>query len=125
MHSLRYKDRRRNFRHKVDIPIDLRLKDGTTLKVKACNLSLNGILFSCDDWTSKKIESRGIQNHPFDHIQITITAELGQYKNLQANCRIITARRVSQERYQIGMKFNDFLNNSDTNLQAYIKSLKE
>ena len=125
MHPPGFKDRRYSFRHEADMPVDLLLKDGTVLKVKACNLSLDGLLFSCDDWASKKIESRGIQNHPLDHIQISVTAELGQYKNLQANCSIITARRISQDHYQIGLEFIDFQNNSDANLLAYINSLNE
>ncbi len=125
MHTPGFKDRRRSFRHQIDMPVDLLLKDGTILKVKACNLSLNGLLFSCDEWTSKKIESRGIQNHPLDHIQISLTTELDQYKNLQANCSIITARRISQDHYLIGLEFIDFQNNSDADLKAYIDSLKE
>lgn len=119
------KERRLSFRHQVDIPVDLLLENGTALKVNACNLSLKGILFNCDDWISHKIESRGIQHHPLDHIQIGITAELDKDKKLYASSRIVIARRVSQDKYQIGLEFIDFQQNSDDNLQAYINSLNE
>lgn len=120
-----HNERRLSWRHQVDIPVDLLLSNGIMLKVNACNLSLKGILFSCDNWISNKIEPRGIQNHPLDHIQFSISAELDKNKKLYANGRIVIARRVSQDNYLIGLEFIDFQKDSYTNLQAYINSLKE
>ena len=123
IHSAEFRDRRRAHRLQVDIPVDLILGDGTVLKVNASNLSLDGLLFSCDDWTSKKIEHRGIQNHPLNHIQISIVANFSKQKKLYANCRIISARRESQDSYVIGLEFIDFQKNSEANLLEYMTSL--
>ena len=124
MHSPGLTERRLFFRHQVDIPVDLLLSNGTMLKVNACNLSSDGIQFSCDNGISKKIESRGIQNYPLDHTQISITAELDKDKKLRANCRLVIARRISQDNYLIGLEFIDFQKNSNASLQAYINSIK-
>ncbi len=126
MHPSTHNEQRLSFRHEVDIPVDLLLlSSSTTLKVNACNLSLNGILINCDEWASKQIESRGIHNHPFDHIQISVIAELNKHDKLYANCRIVIARRVSQDNYLIGLEFIDFQKGSHASLQTYINSLED
>ena len=125
MHPSIHNEQRLSFRHQVDLPVDLILSSGTTLKVNACNLSMKGILISCDEWGSKQIESRGIHNHPFDHIRINIITELDKQNKLHANSRIIIARRMSQDNYLIGLEFINFQNNSDASLQTYIDSLKD
>ncbi|MCP4074741.1 MAG: PilZ domain-containing protein [Gammaproteobacteria bacterium] len=125
MHPSIHNEQRLSFRHQVDIPVELLLSNGTALKVNACNLSINGILVSCDEWASNQIESRGIHNHPFDHIRINIVAELHNQNKLFANSRIIIARRMSQDNYLIGLEFIDFQNDSDASLQTYINSLEK
>lgn len=124
MRIAKFKERRHSIRHQVNLPVDLQLNDGSIINVKASNLSLGGLIFNCDDWVSKKIESRGIQHHSLDHTQISITLELGKHRKLYADCRIIIARRVSQDNYLIGLEFIRFHKNTDATLLAYIDSLK-
>jgi len=125
MHPSIHNEQRLSFRHPVDIPVDLLLSNGTTLKVSACNLSMKGILVSLDEWGSKQIESRGIHNHPFDHIRINIVAELDKKNKLYASSRIIIARRMSQDNYLIGLEFIDYQKNSEASFQNYINAIKE
>ncbi len=123
MHPSKFKERRQFLRYQVNLPVDLHLENSIALKVHASNLSLGGLMFSCDDWISKKIESRGIQHHSLDHTQISISMELDNTKMLYANCRIVTARRVSQDNYLVGLEFTEFQKKSEDSLQAYINSL--
>ena len=40
---------------------------------------------------------------------------------LYARCRVVVARRLSQEEYLLGIEFIDFENGSESRLKEYIK----
>ncbi len=119
------KERRLYLRHQVDMPANLSVSNSSSLKINISNLSLKGMLFHCDEYISRKIEPRGIQNHPLDHIQFTVSAELANHTTLQVIGRIVIARRVSQDKYLIGMEFIEFQKDSFANLESYISSLDD
>jgi c-di-GMP-binding flagellar brake protein YcgR len=117
-------ERRRTQRYLVDLPVDIVLQDGSVLPVVTCNMSRKGLQFRCDSWIADEIEPRGIQNHPLDAIRvkaITDFPDMGKYKSrLYARCRIVVARRLSEEEYLIGLEFVDFENGSERLLERYI-----
>jgi len=120
-------DRRKSLRYSVQLQVDLVLADGSIFPIEVNDLSANGLQFRCDSWLADEIEPRGIQNHPLDRIQIKAVTNLpvsGENK-LYARCRIITARRLSQEEYILGLEFIDFENSSEKVLEKFISEQKE
>ena len=118
-------ERRRTHRYKVKLPVELILEDGTVLPVESVDISTSGLRFACDSWIADEIEPRGIQNHPLDQIRLKAVTELpgmGKYSSkLYARCRIVIARRLSQDSYLLGLEFIDFENGSERLLEKFIK----
>ena len=123
MAVIKLDDRRQSFRHPVKLQVDLVLGDGSILPVEASGISANGLQFRCDSWLADEIEPRGIQNHPLDRIQIKVVADLpiSGENRLYARCKIIVARRLSQEEYILGLEFVDFERSSEKVLARFIK----
>lgn len=120
-----FNERRKAPRYLSKLDIDIVLQDGTILGVQTLNISLNGLQFTCEGYIANEIEPRGIQNHPLDHLQVNVIATLpvDDEQKLYAICQVVTARRLSQEEYQLGLEFIDFEKNSDKVLQRYIDKL--
>ena len=116
-------ERRLTERYAVEQEVDLVLSNGSILPVSAINLSITGMQFVCDGWVANEIEPRGIHNHPLDKIQLKVVADLNKNKKLYAQCRIISARRLAQDSYLIGMAFIEFENGSEPHLIEHISSL--
>jgi hypothetical protein len=56
---------------------------------------------------------------------ITILPGMDKYNSkLYARCRIVVARRLSQDEYLIGLKFIDFENGSDKLLNLFIRRIE-
>ena len=120
-----FNERRQSARYLANLDIDIILEDGAILPVQTLNLSQHGLQFRCDGFIANEIEPRGVQNHPLDHLQIKVVATLpvSEKQKLYAICRIISARRLSQEEYLLGLEFVDFEKNSGKVLQRYIEKL--
>ncbi|UCB54225.1 MAG: PilZ domain-containing protein [Thiotrichales bacterium] len=122
-------ERRSAHRYKVKLPVELILEDGTVLPVEATDISSKGLQFSCDSWVADEIEPRGIQNHPLDQIRLKAVTDfpgMDKYNSrLYARCRIIVARRLSQDEYVLGIEFIDFENGSDRLLEKFIRECEQ
>ena len=120
-----HNERRKVARYLARLNIDIVLQDGTILPVQTLDISLNGLQFKCDGQIANEIEPRGIQNYPLDKQIIKVIAKLptNEKQKLYASCRIITARRLSQEEYLLGLEFFEFEKNSDKVLKSYINKL--
>jgi len=122
-------ERRCTHRYNIKLPVELVLEDGTVLPVESVDISNKGLQFSCDSWVADEIEPRGIQNHPLDQIRIKAVIDLpglDKYSSkLYARCRIVAARRISQDDYQIGLEFVDFENGSERLLEKFIRQGKD
>jgi hypothetical protein len=103
-------DRRLSERHKLNLKIDLVLSNGAILPIETSNISSTGLQFRCDGWVADEIEPRGIHNHPLDQITVKVVGQLPIESNSKfyARCRIISARRLSQDDYLIGLGFISF-----------------
>ena len=122
-------ERRCTHRYRIKLPVELVLEDGTVLPVESVDISNKGLQFSCDSWVADEIEPRGIQNHPLDQIRLKAVIDfpdMDKYSSkLYARCRIITARRISQDDYMIGLEFIDFENGSERLLEKFIRQNKD
>ncbi|MBT8126256.1 MAG: hypothetical protein HKP12_13105 [Gammaproteobacteria bacterium] len=122
-------ERRGTHRYKVKLALELILENGTVLPVESIDLCLRGLQFRCDSWVADEIEPRGIQNHPLDKLRFKVVTDLpGMEKynsRLYAGCRVIVARRLSQNEYILGIEFIDFENGSDRLLEHFMKQCEQ
>jgi hypothetical protein len=122
-------ERRCTHRFKIKLPVELILEDGAVLPVESVDISNKGLQFSCDSWVADEIEPRGIQNHPLEQIRLKTVIDFPgmdtHNSKLYARCRIVAARRVSQDDYQIGLEFVDFENGSEHLLEKFIRQGKD
>lgn len=119
-------ERRQGFRYPVQLQLDLVLAGGSIIPIEACNISDHGLQFRCDSWLADEIEPRGIQSHPLDCIQLKVVADLpvAGENRLYAKCRIVVARRLSQEEYELGLEFIDYEKGTGKVLERYIAQLQ-
>jgi len=127
MNISKLKERRLEHRYPIQLPIDLVLDDGTILSVEACNISTQSIQFKCDSYIANEIEPRGIQKCPQDQIQLKMVANLPleEDKKVYARCKMVVARRLSQDKYILGLEFLDFEAGSDKALNRYIEQCSQ
>ena len=122
-------ERRGTHRYKVKLPVELILEDGMVLPVESIDISIKGLQFACDSWVADEIEPRGIQNHPLDQIRlkaVTDFPDMDKYSSkLYARCRIVTARRLSQDSYLLGIEFIDFENGSERLLERFVRECED
>jgi hypothetical protein len=122
-------ERRCTHRYKVKLPVELILEDGTVLPVESVDISSKGLQFTCDSWVADEIEPRGIQVHPLEQIRLKAVIDFpGMDKfssKLYARCRIVVARRMSQDEYMIGLAFVDFENGSERLLEKFIRQISD
>ncbi len=121
-------ERRQVKRYSIELDVDLILENGTILPVKTLNLCQHGLQFRCDGLTVNEIEPRGIQSHPLDHLKMKVVARLpvdDKNKKFYASCKVITARRLSQEEYLLSLEFFDYEKNSEKIMRDYINKLDE
>ena len=99
------------------------------MPVESIDISYTGLQFSCDSWVADEIEPRGIQIHPLDQIRLKAVIEfpgMDKYNSkMYARCRIIVARRLSQDEYLLGLQFKDFENGSERLLEKFIKHCEQ
>ena len=103
-------ERRLAERHSLQVQIDLVLENGTILPVETSNISSTGLQFICDSSVADEIEPRGIHNHPLDRHSVKVVGELPveSSSKFYARCKIVSARRLSQDTYLIGLGFLNF-----------------
>jgi len=122
-------ERRSTHRYKIKLPVELILEDGTVLPVESVDISTSGLQFACDSWIADEIEPRGIQNHPLDQIRLKAVTDfpgMDKYSSkLYARCRIVIARRLSQDSYLLGLEFIDFENGSERLLEKFIRQCEQ
>ena len=116
-------ERRNAHRYPVELALDLVLDNGSILPVTAINISEHGLQFGCDGWVANEIEPRGIHLHPLDHIPLKAVFSLHDGSKLYIRCRVVSARRLSQNHFLIGLEFVDFEGGGDDRLLAFLEKL--
>ena len=119
----RFKERRRYNRRRIYLSVDVVLDNGSILPATLQNISENGAQFRCDSWIANEIEPRGIQNHLCENIQLRLVASLNEQNKLYAQCKVISAQRLSQDAYEIGVEFTGFEFGCQRALTQYLETL--
>jgi len=125
-------ERRQTPRYKVNLALDMVLKNGNIVTVNTRNISSSGLQIICDTWVTDEIEPRGIQSYSVNHMRIKAIIELpiddknshsenkSSTKKLYANCRIMSVQRMSQDEYILSLNFIDFENGSEKVLDEFL-----
>ena len=121
-------ERRQSSRYDVALSVDIVLSNGTILTVTSKNISSCGLQLVCDSWVTDEIEPRGIQNHAINHLRlkaITMLRVGDEDKKLYANCRIMSAQRLSQDEYMLNLAFIDFENGTEKTLDDFLDQYEQ
>tara|TARA_R110001599_G_scaffold59077_1_gene163877 strand:- start:13 stop:492 length:480 start_codon:yes stop_codon:yes gene_type:complete len=99
--------------------IAVKVKTGTENTICFLNrISRDGITLSCNTEALHKLMPNKTSIDPKDPISFSICFTLDQ--NIQANCRVIFARRLSKDQFIMELKFIDIDEQAMQNLDAYI-----
>jgi c-di-GMP-binding flagellar brake protein YcgR len=121
-------ERRQSPRYLLKQPVDVVLDNGNHLNVESRNISSSGLQISCDSWATNEIEPRGIQSHVVRGLRFKIIMALkleDDTKKLYANCRVISAQRLSQDEYLLSLSFIEFENGSETILEKFLSQFQQ
>ncbi len=121
-------ERRQSSRYEVELSVDIVLANGSILTVTSKNISSCGLQLACDSWVTDEIEPRGIQNHAINHLRLKAITELrvgDETKKLYANCRIMSAQRLSQDEYMLNLAFLDFENGTEKTLDDFLDQYEQ
>ena len=121
-------ERRQSSRYEAQLSVDLVLENENILTVTSQNISSCGLQISCDSWVTNEIEPRGIQKHTISHIRLKAITELPvgeETKKLYTNCRIMSARRLSQDKYILNLAFIDFENGTEKTLNDFLNQFEQ
>ncbi|WP_317705896.1 PilZ domain-containing protein [Methylomarinovum caldicuralii] len=100
-------DRRRFLRIHVDLPGTVRLASGMELPVRVFDVSGGGLQIHCDALDSEIIAPGGdcLDRHGRP-IEVDVCFQ-PESRPLQLHCRIVFVRRLSRDRYCIGLSYAD------------------
>jgi hypothetical protein len=117
-------DRRRHPRVYEDLPAEAVLADDSTIRLSLQSLGLGGVRLGCSEKEMRRIKNDG---HPALHgqtVEIDLRVSLPTYdraaEKLEATCRLVYTRRITQQRYCLGMQFTDLKGDSREALMRYL-----
>ncbi len=121
-------ERRRSPRFVLKQTADIVLADGTNFTVETRNISSSGLQVACDIWTTEQIEPRGIQSHTASHLRFKVVMPLtieNQTTKIYANCRVMSAQRLSQDEYMLNLAILSFENGTDTIFSDFLEQYSQ
>ena len=120
------KERRVATRFEDKIQIDIILPDDNVLPVEICGISIKGLQFTCDGWLADEIEPLGIQKLAMSRKQLIINANLpfdNCSKSIIIHAYVIAVRRLSQDKFLIGLEYENIAEDGAKVLEEYIQQL--
>ena len=127
MASPNYKERRVSPRFDDKIQVDLLLSDDNILPVEICSISISGLQNTCDGWLADEIEPQGIQKLAMGNKKLKISANLpfdDISKNVVISSNVVAVRRLSQDKFLIGLEYEHIEDNGTEVLGEYIEQLE-
>lgn len=120
--SLRHQQR-------VDVAIEAKLyrPDGTAVFSKVANLSRAGMMIECDTETAKTLIPGTRTPAPGYWIDVisefSVPVVANQPVSIRADSHIVYLRRMSRDRFQIGIQFMEFDGNGYHYVDQFVSSL--
>lgn len=107
-------------------PVTAVLGDALRIELLAENISVSGIMLSATQEQFNRLLNRdnppGINIQPELHIYFTIDTHNSAKVNVEAFCRAIYVRRLSQNKYYVGLKYLQLSDTAATAIQQYVQT---
>ena len=114
-------------RYEDRIQVDLVLPDDIVLPVEICGISCKGLQLTCDGWLADEIEPQGIQQLAMNRKELKISANLPfdtVSKNIIIHSNVVAVRRLSQDKFLIGLEYSKIEDDGEEILDEYLEQLK-
>jgi len=119
-------DNRINPRVPLSVPVDITLPDKREIQIQSENISLTGIMLAATQQQFEAILHRksaeGINVQPELHARFTMPRKDAKDLTVNAQCRAIHVRRISQNNYFIGLKFLQLNQAAASAIQYHIEN---
>jgi len=119
-------DSRINPRVPLVVSVKIDLPDDRTVQIQSENISLSGIMLVANQQEFEALLHRknpdGINVQPELHATFTMARQDGKDLSVDAHCRAIHVRRVSQHRYYVGLKFLQLNQAAASAIQQHIQN---
>lgn len=121
-------DNRINPRVPIDLTVTITLPDNGDIEVHSENISLSGLMIvaSHDEFQAilhrKIAEHATAQTEPELKVSFTMTRSDSKPIPIKTSCRAIHVRRISQDKYFIGLKFLKLSQSAAAAIQHHINN---
>lgn len=117
-------ERRRHERLTEGLPAEAGLQGDQTLKLALMNISYGGVQLGCSEDELHLIQREGFPALHGQSVEINLRVTLplttGAPEMLEATCRLVYTRRMTQHRFCLGMQFTDIKGQSRQALNHYL-----
>jgi len=119
-------DNRINPRVPLSVPVNITLPDKHEVQIQSENISLTGLMIVATQVEFEALlhrrSSEGINVQPELHAQFVMSRKTAKDVTVKAECRAIHVRRVSQNKYYVGLKFLQLNQAAASAIQQHVQS---
>lgn len=120
-------ERRLYKRFETDSPVEILAEGGAAYHARCLNISLAGMQISCDRDTvygiAPKVEKTTPDQSPVARIRFDLPRNHGP--RVEADCRIVLVRRVSEREYHVHVQYEFFQGNGYNELEDFVDAMLE
>lgn len=121
-------ERRLYKRFETDSAVEIIAEDGSVHQARAMNISLAGMQLSCERDTVREIAPKGEKTtpdqSPIARMKFALPRAGGQ-SEIEADCRVVLVRRISEREYQVHVRYEFFQGNGYNELEDFVDAMLE
>lgn len=121
-------ERRLYKRFETNTPVAIHAERGGAYDARCLNISLAGMQLSCDRDTVQDVAPKGEKTtpdqSPVARIRFTLP-RAGEPTEIEADCRIVLVRRVSEREYHVHVQYEFFQGNGYNELEDFVDAMLE
>lgn len=121
-------ERRLYKRFETDSTVEVIAESGAAHKARAMNISLAGMQMTCDRDTVRDIAPKGEKTTPDQSPLARLRFALprpGEKSEIEADCRVVLVRRVSEREYHVHVQYEFFQGNGYNELEDFVDAMLE
>ncbi|HEX7046507.1 MAG TPA: PilZ domain-containing protein [Gammaproteobacteria bacterium] len=121
-------ERRLYTRFETNSPVEILAEGGDVFDALCLNISLAGMQLSCDRDVMRGIAPKGEKTTPDQSPVVRLRFVLpraGDKPEIEADCRIVLVRRVSEREYHVHIKYEFFQGNGYNELEDFVDAMLE
>ncbi|HEX7029154.1 MAG TPA: PilZ domain-containing protein [Gammaproteobacteria bacterium] len=121
-------ERRLYKRFETNSPVEILAEGGGTFEAVCLNISLAGMQVSCDREVMRDVAPKGEKTTPDQSPVVRLRFNLpraGDKSEIEADCRIVLVRRMSEREYHMHIKYEFFQGNGYNELEDFVDAMLE